>query len=234
MPREGHLEAALHVIGCMKLKYNSWLMLNTAYPDIIVIIGNEIGQIFMTVKQKLSHPMFCCLKAEVDLCMFGHNNHATNKQTRRSRTGFMMYTDMSLINWNSKWQVTIDSSASGTEFVAMKVIVGTLHAIQCTMRMMGITITGIMYMYGDIMSIIHKASKPEFIIKEKCNAITYHAVHKCVAMRWSLTGHIRKKDDPAHLLTNAITGQKEVPHVASVTQQLWLGYLTIEEQNIMS
>ena len=39
---------------------------------------------------------------EADLCMFIDSNHAGNKQTRRSRTGFMIYMNMSLINWYSK------------------------------------------------------------------------------------------------------------------------------------
>ena len=34
---------------------------------------------------------------EMDLCMFVDGNHAGNKQIRRSRIGFLMYMNMSLI-----------------------------------------------------------------------------------------------------------------------------------------
>ena len=56
--------------------------------------------------------------------------------------------------------------------------------------MMGILISGALYVYGDNMSVIHKTSKPESALKKMCNAIGYHAVCKFVAMRESLTGHI--------------------------------------------
>ena len=61
--------------------------------------------------------------------MFIDSNHAGDKQTRRSRTGFMIDMNMSLINWYSKKQSTIESSVFGVEFVAMKVGVETLHEI---------------------------------------------------------------------------------------------------------
>ena len=60
--------------------------------------------------------------------MFVYSDLASNKQTRRSRTRFMVYMNMSLINWNSKKQSTIETSVFGTEFVVMKVGV-EMHAI---------------------------------------------------------------------------------------------------------
>ena len=62
--------------------------------------------------------------------MFIDRDHAANKQTRRSRTEFMIYMNMSLIIWYSKKQTTIETSVFGAEFVAMKVGVETLHAIR--------------------------------------------------------------------------------------------------------
>ena len=68
---------------------------------------------------------------EVDLCMIVDSNRAGDKQPRRSGIGFMIDMSMSLINWYSKRQFTIETSVFGTEFVAMKVEVETLcHLIQ--------------------------------------------------------------------------------------------------------
>ena len=47
-----------------------------------------------------------------------------------------------LINWYSKKQSTIETSVFGADFVAMKVRIETLCAIQYKFRMMGITISG--------------------------------------------------------------------------------------------
>ena len=66
---------------------------------------------------------------EVDLSTLIDSNHAGNKWTRRSRTRFMVFMNMSLINWYSKRQSTIEASVFGAEFVAMKIRIKTLHAI---------------------------------------------------------------------------------------------------------
>ena len=58
---------------------------------------------------------------EVDVHMLIDSNHAGDTQTRRSRTEFMMYLNMTLIIRYSKKHSTIEASASGTEFIAMKV-----------------------------------------------------------------------------------------------------------------
>ena len=47
---------------------------------------------------------------EVDLCMFVDSDHAGNNQSRRCRTRFMMYMNMSLSTWYSRKQSTIKIS----------------------------------------------------------------------------------------------------------------------------
>ena len=81
----------------------------------------------------------------MDLCMFIDNNYAGNKWTRRPRTRFMIYMNMSLINWYSKKESIIEISVFGTEFVAMKDGIKTLQAIQYKLRMMGIPISRASY-----------------------------------------------------------------------------------------
>ena len=60
------------------------------------------------------------LGQEVDLRMFVDSDHAGDKKTRRSRTGFLIFCNMALINWVSKKQPTIESSVFYAEFVALK------------------------------------------------------------------------------------------------------------------
>ena len=74
--------------------------------------------------------------------------------------------------------------------------------------MMGIPISGVSYVYGDNMSVIHNTSKPESTLKEKSNVITYHAVCKSMAIGETLTGQIRSEDNPEGLLSKIVTGNK--------------------------
>ena len=90
--------------------------------------------------------------------------------------------NMSLINWNSKKQSTIETSVFGLEFIAMNVRIETLHVIQYKLRMIGIPISEASYVYEDNTWVIHNTSKPESTLKKRCNAIAYHAVHESEAM----------------------------------------------------
>ena len=84
--------------------------------------------------------------------MFVDSDHAGDKVTRRSRTGFMIFMNMAMINWCSKKQSTIEGAVFGAEFVAMKHGVETLRGIRYKLRMMGVEIAGPSYIYGDNMS----------------------------------------------------------------------------------
>ena len=58
------------------------------------------------------------------------------------------------------------------------------------------------------MSVSHNTSKPESTLKNKCDAIAYHAIRKSVAMEETLTGHIRSDNNLVDLLTKVVTGFK--------------------------
>ena len=54
-----------------------------------------------------------------DLRMWVDSDHAGDKSTRRSRTGYFIFLNTALIDWLSKKQATIEGSVFGAEFVAM-------------------------------------------------------------------------------------------------------------------
>jgi hypothetical protein len=74
---------------------------------------------------------------------------------------------MSLINWLSQKQSTIELSVFGAEFVAMKLGVEALWGIRYKLRMTGVPIAGPTYAYGDNMSVIHNTQQPESTLKKK-------------------------------------------------------------------
>ena len=70
----------------------------------------------------------------------------------------MISMNMSLINWLSKRQATVESAVFGAEFVAMKQGVETLRGIRYKLRMMGVPVDGPTYIYGDNMSVVNTPS----------------------------------------------------------------------------
>jgi hypothetical protein len=56
---------------------------------------------------------------------------------------------MAPIVWHSKKQATIETSVFGTEFVAMKQGMEALQGLYYKLRMMGVSVSGPSYIYGD-------------------------------------------------------------------------------------
>ena len=81
------------------------------------------------VKEALPHDAPEPLGKDVDLRLMVDSDHAGDKLTRRSRTGFLIFVNNAIVDWLSKKQPTIESSVFGAEFVAMKVGIEALHAM---------------------------------------------------------------------------------------------------------
>jgi hypothetical protein len=90
------------------------------------------------------------LGKDVDLHRMVDSDHGGEKRTRRSHTGFIIFCNLAPIIWLSKQQVTIETSVFGAEFVAMKHGIKTLRGLRYKIHMIGIPLSGPMYIYGDI------------------------------------------------------------------------------------
>ena len=132
IPRQGHFEAALHIMGYLKLRHNSKLMFDPSCLDIDHTIFWECNwtDFYEGTVEAIPPNAPPTREKQVDIHMLIDSNHAGNKWTRRYRTMFMIYMNMSFINWYSKKQSTIETSVLGMEFVVMKVRIEALWAIQ--------------------------------------------------------------------------------------------------------
>ena len=216
-PREGHLEAVLHIFAFLKKKHNSTMIFDPTYP---VINEDDFkdcdwSNFYGDVKEAISPNAPKSRGKEVDLRLFVDSSHADDRRTRRSRSGYFIFLNMAPIAWLSKKQATIETSVFGAEFVAMKLGVEHIRALRYKLRMMGVPLTGPAYVYGDNMSVIHNTQRPESTLKKKSNSICYHAVRESVAMEETKTGHVRSEENVADLATKIIPGGMKRAHLVS-------------------
>jgi hypothetical protein len=148
------------------------------------------------------------LGKDVDFCMMVDSDHAGEKRTQCSRTGFIVSCNLAPIIWLSKQQATIKTSVFGTEFIAMKHRIKTLRGLRYKTRMIGIPLSGPTYIYGNNKSQVTSSSRPELTLKKKCNSICYHAIRESVAMGETLLMHIRTGENLADFLTKTTSGAK--------------------------
>ena len=78
---------------------------------------------------------------------------------------------------------------------------------KCTQRL-GIPISGLSYICGDNMPVVHNTSRSESVLRKKSNSVCYHAVCESVAMGESLVKHTPSKENVTNLMTKVLYGQK--------------------------
>ncbi len=108
----------MHIMAYLGLYHDKCLCIDPTYPEIdddqfpVTDWKDFYGDITETIPPNAPKPP----GKPVDLCMF---NHAGDKQTRCSYSGFLIYVNTALVDWYSWQQATIKTRVFGTESVAM-------------------------------------------------------------------------------------------------------------------
>ena len=181
-----------------------------SYPtiDMNVFIPNDWKSFYGNVEESIPSNAPELRGKEVNLRLYVDSDHAGEKRTRSLRTGFFVFMNTALVQWFSKQQTTIETSVFGAEFVATKIGMESLRGLHYKLCMMGVGISGPLYIYGDNTLVIHNTQRPESMLKKKSNSICYHAVRESVAMGESLTAHIGTNENVGNLATKVLYGQK--------------------------
>ena len=122
MPREGHLQQVYHIFSYLKSHHNARIILDPSYPEIHEdqFVKKEWKHFYQTggevIPSNIPKPkgLEMVIRANVDA------NHAGDKVTRRSRTGFFVWVNGALIYCLSKKQAGVETTTFGSEFLAMK------------------------------------------------------------------------------------------------------------------
>ena len=223
MPREGHLDAVIHVFSYLKLKHNSRIVFDPTYPE-LGTTGTDLQEwkhFYGNVKEAIPPDASLPRGKEVDLRLYVDSDYAGEKRTRRSRTGFFIFLNSALVDWLSKRQGTIETSGFGAEFVAMKVGMETLRGHRYKLRMVGVPLSGPSYIYGDNMSVINNTQRPESTLKKKSNEICYYAIRESVVMGKSITAHIDTHNNSTDLATKVMVGAKQAHLVSKLLLNIY-------------
>jgi hypothetical protein len=222
-PCKGHLVTALHIMSYLSQKHNTRLIFDPTYPKI------DMGQFskynwtkfYGNVEEVIPVDIHEPLGKDLDVHMMCDSDHAGDKRIRRSRTGFLIFCNMALIDWVSKKKATIETSVFGAEFIAMKHRIEKLQGLCYKLCMMGIPLTGPSFIYADKKSQVTNSTIPESTLKKKCNSICYHAVQESVAMGESLITHIDSEDNLSDLMTKVTRGGKRRRLVGNILYDIY-------------
>ena len=227
LPREGHLEQVLHIFAHLKKYHNAELVYDPSDPEIDESkfeakdwasseFGHLEGKEETPPKQPEPRGLGFIVSAKVDADLAG------DTVTRRSRTGFLVWVNSSLVYFWSKKQTAVETSSFGSEFIAMKQCCEYLRGLRYKLRMMGIPVNGPCYIQGDNQSVLANTTEPSSTLKKKSMSIAYHFVREGVARGEWRTSYVNTHDNESDLLTKVLPfGEKRKQFVRNLLYHIY-------------
>jgi hypothetical protein len=227
LPREGHLQQVLHIFAHLKKYHNTEMVFDPSDPVIdesVFELKDWTSSEFGHVQGKEELPRNAPQPRGLGFTSYAKvdADHGSDTVTRRSRTGFLVYLNSSLIYWSSKKQTSVESSSFGSEFIAMKQCCEYLRGLRYKLRMMGIPCEGPSYIYGDNQSVLANTSIPDSTLKKKSQSIAYHFVREGVARDEWRTAYVNTHENEADLLTKLLpAGEKRRGFVRNLLHHIY-------------
>ena len=209
-PRQGHLEELIHIFGSRKKNPELTLYFNPEVPKLPPDMFNgdtsdTFKDQYRDAKEEVPDRIPEPKSKSMQIICYVYASHASNKITRKSHTGYLIFINRAPIIWYSKRQNTIESSAFSSEFIAMKTCVEDIIALRYKMRMFGMVIDGPASVLCDNMSVVNNTSKLSSKLNKKHNSIAYHAVRWARAADIIRVGWIDGKYNLAYAFTKRLT-----------------------------
>ena len=152
----------------------------------------------------------------LDLHVFTDSDWASDKDTRKSTSGNIVFRGGGPIDWLSKLQPIITVSSMEAEYIACYFAVQVIVWIRQVLRDLSLTRTKPTRVYIDTMSAAQLATNPVHHQRSKHIDIKYHWLREQSSAQTVLLVHTPTKDQRADFLTKHIRGPDFHRHVSGI------------------
>ena len=183
LPREGHLEQALHVFGYLKMRPKLRLLFDCGEPKVNEkwFTSYDWYDFYRNAEESIPTNIPEPRGKSMQITVFVDASHANNLANRRSQTGVLVFINKAPIQWYSKAQSAVEASTFGSEFIAMKTAVEMVEALRFKLRMFGVPLDNPANVFCDNEAVYQNTSIPESVLKKKHHSIAYHRCREAVA-----------------------------------------------------
>ena len=195
MPRQGHLEQLYHICAYLKANPKRRLWMDPTYPRISEKSFQSFDwhDFYRDARESIPGDMPQPRGKSVSTHCFVDADHASDRVTRRSQTGILIFVNRAPIMWYSKRQNTVETSTFGSEFIAMKTAVEQIEGLRYKLRMFGVPLEGPTDVFCDNDAVFKNSSIPDSTLRKKHTSISYHRAREAVA-----SGTIRVAKEGTH------------------------------------
>ena len=198
LPRVGHLQQVYHIFGYLKNSPRRRLFFDPDHPNISESRFQKFDweDFYRGAEEEIPMNAPEPRGREVGIHCFVDASHASDKMTRRSQTGILIFVNRAPIIFFSKLQNSVETSTFGSEFTACKQAVELIKALRYKLRMFGVPIEAPASMYCDNEAVYKNVAIPSSVLNKKMHSVSYHYCREAVA---SGTCRIAKENTETNL-----------------------------------
>ena len=183
LPRIGHLQQVYHIFGYLKNSPRRRLFFDPNHPEISENRFQEFDWVDFYKDAQEEVPLDAPEPRgnAVGIHCFLDASHASDKVTRRSQSGILIFINMAPIIFFSKRQNSVETSTFGSEFTTCKQGVELIKGLRYKLRMFGIPIEGPASIYCDNEAVYKNVAIPSSVLNKKMHGISYHYCREAIA-----------------------------------------------------
>ena len=221
-PQQAHMDRMLRLFGYLKYHPELGILIDPSPIKLPMLQDIKVNweEQYPCSGEELPPSMPTPKGNPVQLTVYVDADHAHDRLTRRSVTGYIIFINNTPVKWYSKRQNTVETSTYGAELVALRIAVEGIIEFRYKLRMMGIYMEGPSQVLCDNKSVVLNTTLPSSTLKKKHNAIAYHRVRETVAAKVIKVNHIDGKTNLADILTKATDGPTFIRHVSNCLHAL--------------
>ena len=203
-PKEGHFRRMLHLFGYLKSHNRARIKMDPADPDYsgFTFIENDWSGLYAGYEEARDPDTPVPFDdKELQISIYVDATHASDLDTRRSVTGYVVFLGCTPVTWYSKRQNTIEISTYSSELVALRIAVEKALAIRAQLRALGIKAEKPAIIFCDSQSVCCNMQLPSSTIKKKHQLVAFHRCREAVAMGVVKIAHIPSESNLADINT---------------------------------
>jgi hypothetical protein len=190
----------LHIFAFLKKKPKLTLYMDPSLPrmdySLFQTDPEEFKEYYRDAEEEMPHRMPRPRGMAVVTTAFVDSSHGSNKVTRRSHSGHILFVDRAPVKWLSRRQQTVETSAFSLEFIAMKHCIEDIEYLRFKLRMFGVPLSEekpSAYVWCDNESNVKNSSNVDSKLNKKHSAIAFNFTRWNVAagvctVAWIPTG----------------------------------------------
>ena len=210
-PREGHLEQVLHVFAFLKKHSKLTLYMSPELPRYdygdFRTRKEDFAEIYRDAEELMPHRIPMPRGRSVITTAYVDASHASNKVTRRSHSGYVLFLNRAPVAWYSKRQHTVETSTFSSEFIALKVCLEAIEHLRFKLRCFGVPLPQgePTYVFCDNESVVRNTTNVESTLNKKHSSVAYHHCRWSVAAGVITLAHISTHENIADCFTKRLT-----------------------------